>query len=71
MISPAKGDADASSLGSSLAARLVSVPYLTAPDVAQSRLNDWFGDIAPEQAASFRDLFGRFPQRQHHFRRYR
>ncbi len=62
MMLPAKGDADASSLASSLAARLVSVPYLTAPDAAQSRLDDWLGDISPDQAASLRDLFGRFPK---------
>ncbi|WP_315833842.1 bifunctional [glutamine synthetase] adenylyltransferase/[glutamine synthetase]-adenylyl-L-tyrosine phosphorylase [Bradyrhizobium prioriisuperbiae] len=57
MISPAKGDADASIL----AARLVSVPYLSAPDAALRRFDDWLGDVTPEQAASIRALFERYP----------
>jgi [glutamine synthetase] adenylyltransferase / [glutamine synthetase]-adenylyl-L-tyrosine phosphorylase len=52
-------DADVDS--TSLAARFVGAPYLTAAEKAEQRLNDWLQDIAPSQAAEFEDLLARFP----------
>jgi [glutamine synthetase] adenylyltransferase / [glutamine synthetase]-adenylyl-L-tyrosine phosphorylase len=57
MISTAKGDADISSL----AARLTGAPYLSAPELARRGLEDWLGEVAPEQAIAVREWLGLFP----------
>jgi glutamate-ammonia-ligase adenylyltransferase len=52
-------DADVGS--TSLAARFVEAPNLSAPEKATRRLSDWLADLAPGQSAEFEDLFARFP----------
>ena len=52
-------DADVGS--TSLAARFVGGPHLTAPETAEQRLSDWLSDLDSTQAAEFEDLFARFP----------
>ena len=52
-------DADVGS--TSLAARFVGGPHLTAPETAEQRLSDWLSDLNSTQAAEFEDLFARFP----------
>ena len=58
MNSSAKGDADQSSL----AARFVDGPQVSAPDQTEQRLADWLTDLAPEQASALDDLLARFPR---------
>src|SRR5215212_11294188 len=58
MNSSAKGDADQHSL----AARFVDGPHVSAADIAEQRLSDWFIDLAPEQVAAIEDLTARFPR---------
>ncbi len=58
MISPATGNAD----HSSLAARFVTGPQLSAPGEAARRLDIMLGDIEPAQADTLRDIGARFPQ---------
>jgi [glutamine synthetase] adenylyltransferase / [glutamine synthetase]-adenylyl-L-tyrosine phosphorylase len=58
-------DADVGS--TSLAARFVGGPYLSAPEKAKQRLSDWLTNLAPDQAAEFADLFARFPHTEEIF----
>jgi glutamate-ammonia-ligase adenylyltransferase len=58
-------DADVGS--TSLAARFVGSPHLSAPEKAKQRLSDWLTNLAPDQAAGFEDLFARFPHAEEIF----
>ena len=58
-------DADVGS--TSLAARFVGSPHLSAPEKAKQRLLDWLTNLAPDQAAGFEDLFARFPHAEEIF----
>ena len=58
MTSSAKGGADQHRL----AARFVDGPHVSAPDIAEQRLQDWLTDLEPAQAAAIGDLAGRFPR---------
>ena len=45
----------------SLAARFVRGPHLSAPDDAEQRLADWLAELEPEQAAAIARSLDRFP----------
>ncbi len=56
-----RGNRDANVESTSLAARFVTGPYLSASGAASRRISDWLSDLAPGKAAEFEELFARFP----------
>jgi glutamate-ammonia-ligase adenylyltransferase len=56
-----RGDTGANVKSTTLAARFVGRPHVSAPDKAEQRLADWLTDLAPEQAAAIDGLIARFP----------
>jgi glutamate-ammonia-ligase adenylyltransferase len=57
-----RGSRDANVTSVSLVARLVSAPHLSAPDIAEQRLQDWLSDLDSKRALELEALFARFPQ---------
>jgi [glutamine synthetase] adenylyltransferase / [glutamine synthetase]-adenylyl-L-tyrosine phosphorylase len=56
-----RGSHDANVQPTSLAARFVTAPYLSDSGKAASRLSGWLSDVTPGHAATFEEIFGRFP----------
>jgi glutamate-ammonia-ligase adenylyltransferase len=58
MTSPAKGDAD----HTSLAAHVVTGPVLFAPAEAAQRLKDWLAELPAQQAAAIQGVVAQYPK---------
>jgi len=58
---PLRGSREANVVSPSLVAQLASAPYLSAPDIAESRIRDWLLGLEVSQAVEMETLFTRFP----------
>jgi [glutamine synthetase] adenylyltransferase / [glutamine synthetase]-adenylyl-L-tyrosine phosphorylase len=56
-----RGSIDGNVKSTTLAARFVGGPLISAPDQAKGRLKEWLADLVPEQAADIDRLLQRFP----------
>src|SRR6516162_6321116 len=56
-----RGSIDGNVKSTTLAARFVGGPHISAPDQAKRRLKEWLADLVPEQAADIDRLLQRFP----------